>query len=110
MCYATRVWHYFLGSDKVRPVSPMLDALNRAGIILYEVDPSAPEGQGVLFFDQVTSQLYDFLRETSRHGLGRVLAIALSQAALDSRGAWRLLQAGASDVFAWDHSTNPGQE
>jgi transcriptional regulator with GAF, ATPase, and Fis domain len=109
MTPATRVWHYFLGLDKARPDSTMLDALKQAGIDLYQVDPPAPEGQGLLFFDRITSQLCDFLSGVSRHGLGRVLAIALHRAALDNRGIWRLLQAGASDVFAWDHSANPAQ-
>jgi transcriptional regulator with GAF, ATPase, and Fis domain len=110
MSPATRVWHHFLGLDKARPNSMALDALKQAGIDLYEADPSAPEGQGVLFFDRITAQLCDFLGGASRHGLGRVLAIALHRAALSNRGVWRLLQAGASDVFAWDHSADPAQE
>jgi transcriptional regulator with GAF, ATPase, and Fis domain len=92
------------------PEKSILDALSRAGAGSYAVDMSEPSGPGVLFFDQITQRLCHFLREASRRGLERVLAIALSHSALAERGAWQLLQAGASDVFAWDHSTDPAQE
>jgi hypothetical protein len=75
-----------------------------------KVDASEPSGQGVLFFDQITQRLCHFLSEVSWRGLERILAVALSPSALAERGAWRLLQTGASDIFAWDHSTNPAQE
>src|SRR5262249_33008751 len=92
------------------PEKSILDALSRAGAGSYAVDLSEPSGPGVLFFDQITQRLCHFLGEASRRGLVRVLAIALSHSALAERGAWQLLQAGASDVFAWDHSTDPAQE
>jgi transcriptional regulator with GAF, ATPase, and Fis domain len=92
------------------PEKSILDALSRAGISSYAVDPPEPFGPGVLFFNQITQRLCQFLREASRRGLERVLAVALSQTALIERSAWQLLQAGASDVFAWDHSTDPAQE
>src|SRR5262249_5688541 len=50
------------------------------------------------------------LHEISRGGLERVLAIGSSRAAFDAGGSWRLLAAGASDVFAWDHSSDPAGE
>jgi transcriptional regulator with GAF, ATPase, and Fis domain len=33
--------------------------------------------------------------------------VAASRALLNARACWRLLEAGASDVFAWDHSGDP---
>jgi transcriptional regulator with GAF, ATPase, and Fis domain len=92
------------------PEKSILDALSRAGAGSYAVDMSEPSGPGVLFFDQITQRLCQLLRDASRRGLERVLAIALSHSALAERGAWRLLQAGASDVFAWDHSSDPARE
>jgi transcriptional regulator with GAF, ATPase, and Fis domain len=106
----TGVWHHFMSQGEAMPEKPILDALSRAGVRSYAADPSEPSGQGVLFFDLITHRLCHFLREASRRGLERILAVALSQSALAERGAWRLLQAGASDVFAWDHSADPAQE
>src|SRR5215468_679021 len=106
----TGVWHHFMSHGEAMPEKPILDALSRAGVRSYAADPSEPSGQGVLFFDQITHRLCQFLREASRRGLERIIAVALSHSALADRGTWRLLQAGASDVFAWDHSTDPAQE
>jgi len=39
-----------------------------------------------------------------------VLAIALSRTGMKPTDIWRLLSAGASDVFAWDHSDDPARE
>jgi transcriptional regulator with GAF, ATPase, and Fis domain len=64
----------------------------------------------VVVFDQITQQLFDFLRAASRNSLDRVLAIAVSRSTLIGGGAWRLLQVGASDVIAWDNSANPAEE
>jgi len=106
----TGVWHCFFGQGEIMPESPILDALSRAGVGLCTVDLAAARGPGVIFFDQLTPDLCRFLREASHQGLERVLAIALSHSALVDHGTWRLLQAGASDVFAWDHSPDPAQE
>jgi transcriptional regulator with GAF, ATPase, and Fis domain len=61
-----------------------------------------PVGPGILFFDEIALPLLECLREVSRLGLERVLAIALSRGALVEGGAWRLLQHGASDVLVWE--------
>src|SRR6266568_6888804 len=63
----------------------------------------APELPGVVFFDRVTPEVAGAVRELSRSGRDRVLAIAASASVLDPADAWRLLAEGASDVFAWDH-------
>jgi transcriptional regulator with GAF, ATPase, and Fis domain len=108
--YVTGVWHHFMSQGEAMPEKSILDALSRAGVRSYAADPLEPAGRGMLFFDKITQRLCHFLREASRRGLERILAVALSNSALAERGAWQLLQAGASDVFAWDHSTDPAQE
>ncbi|MGH9836660.1 MAG: sigma-54-dependent transcriptional regulator [Blastocatellia bacterium] len=106
----TGVWHCFFGQGEAMLESPIRDALSRAGASLCAIDSPAARGPGLIFFDQITPDLCRFLREVSHQGLERVLAIALSHPALVDHGTWRLLQAGASDVFAWDHSPSPAQE
>lgn len=104
-----RAWHHFLVRGDVLPKNAILDALEDVGVSTYALDPNAPSGPGMLFFDEITQRLCDFLREVGCSGLQRVLAIALSRSALGDGGAWRLLQAGASDVFTWDHSVSPAR-
>ena len=84
-------------------------ALARAGLGPTE-DRGAGTGPGLLVFDAVSTELCDLVRERSRGGIERVLAVAASRSALRSGDAWLLLHAGASDVFAWDHSPHPAAE
>jgi transcriptional regulator with GAF, ATPase, and Fis domain len=106
----TRVWHHFLMPDHCPDKSTILNALEEADISTYELDLEAPQGSGVIFFEEITPQLCNFLRQLSCNGLQRVLAIALSRSALADDGAWRLLHCGASDVFAWHHSPSSAGE
>jgi len=105
-----RAWYCFYGQSEILPKNVILDSLEEAGVSMYQVDTGAPAGPGLLFFEQITPQLCDFLREISGNGLRRVLALALSRSSWADSGAWRLLQAGASDVFNWDHSAYPAGE
>ncbi len=105
-----RVWCHFFGLDNVVLRSAVVEALTGVGITTYALDPEKPSGPGMLVFGEITQRLCGFLREVAHSGLERVLAIAASSSALAGGDAWRLLQAGASDVFAWDHSTNPAGE
>jgi transcriptional regulator with GAF, ATPase, and Fis domain len=63
--------------------------------------PSEPShGPGLLLFDVFTPELADWIRERSRHGEERLLAVGSLEAL--ARGAgWRLLAAGAADVLPW---------
>ena len=47
------------------------------------------------------------LDRDSQHGFDRALAVATSSEALVQGAVWRLLEAGASDVFAWDAMPDP---
>jgi transcriptional regulator with GAF, ATPase, and Fis domain len=64
-------------------------------------------GAGIVLLGAVTGEVCDFIRETSRGGTERILALAEDEAALSDGGAWRLLQAGASDVLVWGELSNP---
>jgi transcriptional regulator with GAF, ATPase, and Fis domain len=106
----TRAWHHFLVQGDVQRKSSIFNALEDVGISTHPLDPDAPLGPGMFFFDVITQCLCDLLREVSCGGVQRVLAIALSHSTLANGGSWRLLQAGASDVFTWDHSPSPARE
>jgi transcriptional regulator with GAF, ATPase, and Fis domain len=102
-----RVWCRFLSQKRQ---SAILEALSRVNIIPEACESAEPEGPGIIFFDQITHQLCAQLADASQQGLQRVLAIGFSQAELKGKEAWRLLAAGASDVFAWDHSQDAAGE
>jgi len=86
------------------------DVLTLARLRYQACESPPPNGPGIIFFDEINPRLIELLRTTSRHGTERVLAIGLSQAVMKSTGIWNLLRAGASDVFAWDHSQQPAAE
>ena len=65
-------------------------------------DHQMPVGPGILLFAEVTPSVCDMLRQVSRDGVERVLAVSLS--AVPPSSVWSLLQAGASDVVTWANS------
>src|SRR5688572_28550559 len=99
------IWICFLGK---KPEVRILDALSRARLAHSVCEASPTPGPGIVFFEGISPQLFDLLREASRHGMERVIAIAFSRADMKPPVMWNLLDAGASDVFAWDHSEDPG--
>lgn len=101
---AIKAWSHFKGKEAVQRRGAVLESLTRAGIATLPLDREAVAGIGVLFFDEVSQGLCTFLREVSRHGLERVLAIAVSPSLLSDSNAWLLLDAGVSDVLVWDES------
>jgi transcriptional regulator with GAF, ATPase, and Fis domain len=105
-----KVWHHFLCEGEALPRNEVIKSLARAGLDTCLLNIDAPGSRGVLFFDHVNDRTCDLLREVSRNGIDRVLAIAVSRPVLASCDAWQLLSVGASDVFAWDHSANPAIE
>src|SRR5947199_2061489 len=101
MTNKTEGWCHFCLRDHAAYKDQISASLARAGLILHPVDLSAPQGSGMIFFDEVNQSLYDFIGEVSRSRSSHILAIATDHSALVEDTYWRLLQAGASDVFAW---------
>jgi transcriptional regulator with GAF, ATPase, and Fis domain len=66
--------------------------------------PVAPpgDGPGAIVFDEADARVLALVREQSRGGQRRVLAIATAAQALAGDAPWQLLDAGAADVVAWD--------
>src|SRR5262245_7232715 len=98
------IWVEFVGTSPTVPVDTVTQALAQAGLAPYRREGTAPRGPGVVVFTEITPRLCDHLREISRGGVERVLAVAATRLAMHAGGAWRLLQAGASDVLSWDDS------
>jgi transcriptional regulator with GAF, ATPase, and Fis domain len=107
---ATRAWLIFFGSVCPSLRQDICDSLARAGVETRVFDPDEPAGPGLLVFDEITSSVSEFVREVSDRGLERILTIATASASLAGGLSWRMLQAGSSDVFAWDHSGRSASE
>jgi transcriptional regulator with GAF, ATPase, and Fis domain len=108
-CVRTDIWLDFAEGVGLSPAQ-IAEALTRAGLGVRLADPVAVGGPGALFFAEVTPPLCEAARRASRNGLERILAVAVTGAALDRGGCWRLLQAGAADVLAWDRSDDPARD
>ncbi|MFN0109461.1 MAG: sigma 54-interacting transcriptional regulator [Blastocatellia bacterium] len=107
---AREVWLWFSANVSAEQRQTILTDLDGAGVTPSGGDDYETENSGIVFFTELTAELCALLGETSRRGLARVLAVALAPAALAKGGTWALLKAGASDVFAWNHSTEPARE
>ena len=105
-----RAWLHFHGTDGHRAARHAATALAAAGLQTRPLDGQAPTGPGLVFFDAVSDGLCDFLREASQDGRERVLAVATASTVLGTAACWHLLESGAADVFAWDHSPDPAPE
>jgi DNA-binding NtrC family response regulator len=85
-----------------------LQALGRAGVAV-RPRPAEGDGPGLILFEQAGEPLYAHVRDVSREGAVRILAIARSSRALAPGVGWRLLQAGASDVVDWEGDAEPAE-
>src|SRR5690349_7105840 len=101
----TSLWHCFVERGDSSSRTAMVQALLRERVRTRALLPSELVGPGIVFFEKVNPAVCDLVRQCSRNGLERVLAVAVSQSALAGNSVWLLLHSGASDVFAWDHST-----
>ncbi len=66
-----------------------------------------PAGAGVILFDEVSPALLRMVHEYSNGGLECVIAVHAVPAELPEEALWELLNAGASDAFAWNSSHGP---
>ena len=92
------VWTSFVIDD----ASTSTAAVRRALVDLApDPRPDRPslDDTGVIVFDRLTEAVLASVQAWSRGGSVRILAIATSRSALDERGSWPLLDAGASDVL-----------
>ena len=103
----TTIWFRDHSARDRRREEDMIGAVSRCGITLAPAQENPPIGAGLVLFDRADSELCEALSRDSRHGFDRVLAVATHSEALAAGAVWRLLEAGAADVFAWDALPDP---
>jgi transcriptional regulator with GAF, ATPase, and Fis domain len=97
------VWWHSLSSRAEFPAAGLVDELTRWGLDCrpHRQAAQSPSGPGLLLFDGCTAELTDWIRQHSRNGEERLLAVGTSRDALTRSVGWQLLDAGASDVLLW---------
>lgn len=108
--FLKEVWHHFLGRIEADTQQSILKILSKSGVKSKEFNPDSPGGAGMVFFSEINNSLQEFLRQASRQGLERVLAIAVCASVPSNTVVWSLLQSGASDVFSLHHSKDVGSK
>ena len=100
----TSAWCHFTEQINKATQKAITGALQEAGITPVAAGGRTTSGPGLVFVSDVNEEICGFLRDASRGGLERVLAVALSRSVGAGGGVWRLVQAGASDVLNWEAS------
>ena len=103
------VWVHFAMSGDPSSEAEVTRCLAQAGVTCCAHGAHNACSAGIVCFSAVTDELCDLLHRVSDSGTARVFAIALGTADL-GRNTWRLLNAGASEVFAWKHWSNAAGE
>jgi transcriptional regulator with GAF, ATPase, and Fis domain len=76
--------------------------LQAGGVEVSAVEGSPPGAPVVVFFDEFSPGLFDFIRLSSASGRRRVLAVDVARSKRAPAAQWQLLEVGASDVLVWD--------
>jgi transcriptional regulator with GAF, ATPase, and Fis domain len=95
-------WLHFFGDGVLQDAESIKRSLVNAGVDAQPLASGTADCPGIVVFDAVSPDLCEFLRETSRNGAERVLAIALPDSTVDATELWALLDAGAADALLWD--------
>lgn len=105
----TDVWIAYADADAARPASSVAQKLGRSNVEAHPLTTDRAFGMGILCFSAITAELHDLLRQVSRNGLQRVLALAVDCVQIHDHAMWPLLRGGASDVLTWDDSSQLAQ-
>jgi DNA-binding NtrC family response regulator len=97
-------WVACVGSSAEARAAAVIDALRAQGV---HARTAPSDGAGVILFDDFSPALSQLVHECSNGGLECVIAIHASGGQLPAEAFWELLNAGASDAFAWNSAHGP---
>lgn len=92
---------YSCGLDQTIVANRYERALRDAGVDIEGVADDQAQRFGVLFFEEPSEPVHRLLREGSRGGQARIVAVEVRRP-LRAEEAWGLLEAGAADVLVWN--------
>lgn len=101
-------WLSWFGEGEDLSPESLQACLGRANVGVQLLSPSQPPaGAGIVFAAAATPEVGEFVRDASREGSEQILVLVENNAALAGGAAWRLLDAGASDVLVWHDLPEP---
>lgn len=68
--------------------------------------PDNGSGPGIIVASEITSQICDFVHAVSKGKSERIVVLITEGTSLVNGNPWQILQAGASDVLVWDHTSD----
>jgi transcriptional regulator with GAF, ATPase, and Fis domain len=102
-----RVWLHWDADETHLSRHQVASTLAEEGIACEENGTAPDPGLSLIVFSKESQELVRRVKDFSQNGSRRVLGIAASKRALAGSIPWKLLQAGASDVSAWEETLNP---
>ena len=103
-------WYYICRGRSRFCDATVLESLRKAGVKTELCDAHEVNAPGITLLEEITDEAHHFLNEASDHGRRQILAIVPRSALLNSEEVWKLLQAGATDVMAWDELKSPSRD
>jgi len=97
---AIQVWVESATEDHQLPAG-LTSMLAREGVVCRARAREGDGCLGLIVFDKENQGLFELVRNCSREGFHRVLAICNVSQGLSGSVPWKLMQAGASDVCSW---------
>lgn len=96
------VWIHSFSSDTHPAQAQLMALMEKDGLQFQQLAIEKPKGPGLLLFETITPELYQFLDQASCSGQELVLAITLPNQSINDEQCWRLLKSGAADIFRWN--------
>jgi transcriptional regulator with GAF, ATPase, and Fis domain len=103
-------WYHVFGACHQFSQATIEESLRKAAVRTQLRDTLGTSAPGVVLIGEITEEVFRFLSDVSDHGRRWILALVPTSPMLQAEGAWKLLQAGAADVIAWDMLGVPSQE
>jgi transcriptional regulator with GAF, ATPase, and Fis domain len=94
-----KIWYSNVDGDLIVQDS-VLSLIEDSGVDVYRCDIGSNECPGILFFNEFSTGLCGTIQKISNNGITRILAASTSNKSIMNSHIWKLLQAGAADVFS----------
>lgn len=100
---------YSCGLDQNTVANRYSVALRESGVDVERFEDVHSPRYGVVLFDEPNEQVRRFLRERSRGGQTRIIAVETSRP-LRTAEAWGLVEVGAADVLVWNRDRESAEQ
>jgi len=106
----TSVWVHAFSCDIHSVQEQLASYLTQHQLQLRPLSIEKPKGPGLVFFGELTFELYRFIEQASCRGQEQILVIALTSQPVSDEQYWHLLKSGSADVFRWNEDASDTME